>query len=100
MVDDLVHAAHGKAPPLSWAAVGDFGFHYPVAIVMQVARHLEAYKVYPEPGGLWDQDAQLMEDLDTLAMLRAWREDVLYPHGDLGSPDRTFEYEGKTYSFS
>lgn len=82
------------------AVIDGFGFYHPIDYVFRVARHLEAYGVYPEPGGYNDQDARLMDDLDTLALLRAWREDVLYPDrfGTPASPE-TFFANGKPFQF-
>ena len=46
-------------------AIGDFGFHYPLETLMLAISILKAsnYAVWPESGGLLDQDAFMIQDI-------------------------------------
>lgn len=57
----------------------DYGFYYPVALVERCfwERYNANGTVYPEPGGMLDQDEQLMADLGTYAWLVGFARNIL-----------------------
>jgi hypothetical protein len=58
------------------AALVDWGLNYPFDEVWPLFQFWVAseYKVYPEAGGLLDQDKAMMDDFTTLLILKRWHE--------------------------
>jgi hypothetical protein len=74
-----------------------------VAVVLEAYYQLKQWGTYPHAGGWADQDAHLLNDLKTLAHVRAWREHQLYPPGRDGNAPRpaqgrnTIDIDGQTF---
>jgi hypothetical protein len=58
---------HDSEPP----EIGDFGFFYPYNTVLLTVTMLKAsnFVCWPEAGGMWDQDSNLIRDVLTYLSL-------------------------------
>jgi hypothetical protein len=64
----------------------EFGFNYPrnISDTRNAVRVLENFNMWPEPGGLLDQDALFVDDILTYKNIENWKKDQNKPKGDAG----------------